>query len=133
MISAVLDTHVWIWFITGSRRLGPKAKRTLSSPKKTFGISALSLWEAQLQVIRGRIEITSSPDDWIDEAVSYFPLEEIAVTGKIARHAAGVNSGLGDPIDSIIASGAHLLGVPLLTADEKLLKMPWLNCIDARK
>jgi PIN domain nuclease of toxin-antitoxin system len=58
-LSALLDTHVWIWWLTPGSPL-PQAERDALDVKADWQelfISVISLWEAQVLYARKRLDL----------------------------------------------------------------------------
>jgi PIN domain nuclease of toxin-antitoxin system len=58
-MSVLLDTHVWVWWLTGAARLSD-TERTAIDGLASDGdvrLSAISLWEAQMLHARGRLDL----------------------------------------------------------------------------
>ena len=51
----LLDTHVLLWFRSGDRRLGRRARRTVERalPQRRGAVSAISFWEVAMRVHGG--------------------------------------------------------------------------------
>jgi PIN domain nuclease of toxin-antitoxin system len=122
--SVLLDTHVLLWAIENVPRLGRRAIQTLDRATSEEGafVSAITPWEISMGVERGRISIRKGVERWVAEALAtpgirLAPLEpEIAVAAaKLPR------AFMNDPSDQIIVATARHLGVPLITADHKIL------------
>lgn len=133
MIDALLDTHVWIWCLGGSPHLGKETRGLLASRKNRFGLSPLTIWEARMLGERGRVQRLPQPAAWIEDALKEFEVKDIPLTRAIARVVGDLRFSRADPIDAFLAAAAHSLGVPLVTADERLLGLAWLKKLDARR
>ncbi|MBP5260907.1 MAG: type II toxin-antitoxin system VapC family toxin [Clostridiales bacterium] len=48
-MNILLDTHVLLWAITGSRKLTAKAKKLISDPGNTIYVSIISPWEVEIK------------------------------------------------------------------------------------
>jgi PIN domain nuclease of toxin-antitoxin system len=55
----VVDTHAFIWYITGNRRLGPNARKVLDDLSSALVLPATAFAEACWIVERGRTPIPS--------------------------------------------------------------------------
>lgn len=55
----LLDTHVFIWFITGDQQLSKKARQVIEEPSVNF-ISIASLWEIAIKTSIGKLELKFS-------------------------------------------------------------------------
>jgi PIN domain nuclease of toxin-antitoxin system len=123
----LLDTHVWIWWLSESSLLSKPAARAIRSAR-SIGVSAISCWELTLLLKKGRISLDRDPLDWItaglsDDKVSLLPLSpEIAVTAmNLHLH--------GDPGDRLIAATALAQNRTLITRDDKLRSASFLRTI----
>jgi len=119
-LSVVLDTHVWVWWLTPGSPLS-RAERTALDAKaerRELFLSAISLWEAQLLHSRRRLEIPLPFPDWLaraadDRMISVLPLG-IEVVGALAALPASFH---GDPADRLIVATARAYAMPLATRD----------------
>lgn len=122
-MSVLLDTHIWIWWLTGQDRLSSRERTGLDSlaAGEPPRISAISLWEAQMLHARGRLVLERSFQTWILEAsspeiVEVVPLD-VSVILALDRLPA---SFAGDPADRIIVATALSSGLDLATQDERI-------------
>lgn len=119
----VLDTHVWIWWVSSPEFLSEKAKQIIDEAVtgKNIFISSISTWEVAILVSRGRLKLTMSPGDWVvaSEALPFFDF--VPVSNSIALKAVQLPGVLhDDPADRIIIATAVSLGAVLVTKDEKI-------------
>ena len=58
-MSVLLDTHVWVWWLTGDSRLSRKECSDLDelAERRSLFLPAIGLWEAQMLHARGRLEL----------------------------------------------------------------------------
>ena len=119
----VLDTHVWIWWVSSPEFLSGTAKQTIDEAvaEKNVLISSISVWEVAILVSRGRLKLTMSPSDWVaaSEALPFFDF--VPVSNSIALKSVQLPGDLhNDPADRIIIATAISLGAVLVTKDEKI-------------
>lgn len=122
-MSAVLDTHAWIWWVAEPRWLSPAAHEEIARARDdgSLFVSTASVWELGALVIAGRLELSLSPRDWVAacEALPY--LEVLPVLPHIALRAHELPAAIGDdPIDRMIAATAETLGASLITRDRRM-------------
>lgn len=124
MSLVLLDTHVWVWLLNGSERLGPKARKAIqrSSVAGAARVSAISAWEVAMLVAKGRLVLDRDVGEWVSAALSLpgICLEPISPEVAVAstRLPGIIHS---DPADRIIAATARHLGATLITVDQLLL------------
>lgn len=124
----LLDTHVLLWLLEDSPRLGPRARAAITAaPAPRF--SAASTWEIALNQSRGRITV---PRD-IDEHLRASGLTELPV---LSRHTRAVLDHPAlhrhDPFDQLLVAQAVTERITFVTADRHLLAsgLPFVS--DAR-
>lgn len=117
LIAAVFDTHVWVWSAAGDSRA--EKIRDFSG---TAIISAISQWEVSMRAMKGRLTLMPDAESW-----SYANLESASVS--LAPLTAGISVAscrlpdfYGHPAVRIIVAIALSLGIPLITADEKIIR-----------
>ncbi|MCM2327203.1 MAG: type II toxin-antitoxin system VapC family toxin [Lysobacter sp.] len=125
-MSVLLDTHVWIWWLTPGDRLPGRDRARLDelAARSEVHLSAISLWEAQMLHARRRIELPGGFAKWIAAAsgpdvINLVPLdaEVIVALDELPGRFHG------DPADRIIAATARCKGMPLATWDKSLRRL----------
>jgi PIN domain nuclease of toxin-antitoxin system len=119
-VTALLDTHVWLWWLLGSDKLPRKERGELDrlASRGALGLAAVSLWEAQMLHAKGRLTLDRSFDIWTREAaaanvVRVFPLD-VEVVIAVASLPASFH---GDPADRLIVATSRAHDIPLATHD----------------
>ena len=123
MPSVLLDTHILVWWRLDPARLSKVQARALSAldAGRPAAISAITLWELAKMVERRRLEIPLPLDIWLEELEANPLLEVLPVTARIAAESTRLGDDFHkDPADQIIVATARCLGLPLLTADERI-------------
>jgi PIN domain nuclease of toxin-antitoxin system len=123
----VLDTHVVVWWVSGSSRLSTRAKRAIEQSLRQGPAvaSAISVLEIVTAVRRGRLILESPLDEWLDDLRALPDLRFEPVSVEIARLAGGfAEAAPGDPADRIIVATAQTLRAKLVTADSRLQESP---------
>ena len=115
----LLDTHIWLWSLREPHRLGRRTRRELESGNNELWLSPISAWEAFLLNARGRIRLHGSLAEWLERATAH--LQEAPLTHEIVLAAQQLPLPHPDPADRFLAATAQVLGLTLVTADERLL------------
>jgi PIN domain nuclease of toxin-antitoxin system len=121
-VKLLLDTHIWLWALLEPERLTPTVRAALESPDNELWLSPISVWEAMVLAERGRLEINATPADWVQEMVRAIPRREAPLTHDIAVASRQLSLSHQDPADRFLAATAQVMGLTLVTADERLLQ-----------
>jgi PIN domain nuclease of toxin-antitoxin system len=119
----LLDTHVWLWLMTGrSDRLDVPLRRSLERTRRERGlfISELSIWELGIKVARGRLGLQGSVADLAADTERFPGMRFVPFARAAMLEAVTLQHAPGDPFDRGIAATAIVLGLSLVTADRQL-------------
>lgn len=115
----LLDTHIWLWSLAQPKRLSPRVRRELADTSNELWLSPVSTWEALLLHARGRIRLHGGARGWVETATAHF--FEAPLTHEIVLAAHELPFAHQDPADRFLAATAGVLGLTLVTADDRLL------------
>ena len=123
----VLDTHVLVWWVSGSGHLSVRAQRAINQSLRRSPaiVSTISVLEIVTAVRRGRLELESPLAQWLADLRVLPELQFQPVTAEIAEVAGSFDEVTpGDPADRIIVATALTLRAKLVTADSRLRESP---------
>ena len=112
----LLDTHIFLWAVSGSALLKAPSRRLIESAEQVF-VSAASIWEIAIKARLGKIDADPLELTGAINASGFVELEVSAV------HAAGVSRLAlhhNDPFDRLLVAQALAEPLRLLTADPVL-------------
>jgi PIN domain nuclease of toxin-antitoxin system len=117
----VLDTHVWIWWVSEPGRISSLAHATLSNAQKV-GICPISIWEISTKVAKGKLSLDRKLEIWVHQALARprAVLLELSPEVAILAGQLGERGFHGDPADRLIAASAMCRGVELVTKDQTI-------------
>jgi PIN domain nuclease of toxin-antitoxin system len=125
----LLDTHVWIWWSIGaSKSLSTKAQATLATAAKKW-VSAISCWELAKLVEKKRLGLAIPVLTWIRRSLQEGNIRLAELTPEIAVESTTLNGFHADPADQIIVATARIIGMPLITADNRILSFPQVETL----
>ena len=128
----LLDTHVWVWFISNPELLSKAAKKAIhtSMEQKAIVISSISAWEVALLVAKKRLKFTMSVTDWITKSERLPFFQFLPVDNSVAVKSVNLPQPLHrDPADRLIIATAITIAAPVVTKDKKLLDYPHVKTI----
>ena len=117
----LLDTHIWLWALLDPDRLTVPVRAALQSGEHELWLSPISVWEATLLAERGRVRVASDAHTWVRQLLDAMPRREATITNEIAIMSRQLTLSHQDPADRFLAATARVMGLTLVTADERLL------------
>lgn len=119
----VLDTHIWIWWVQGDKRLSDTALAALDKQAESgMGVSAISCWEVAMLHSRQRLVLPCPLDEWLSQALRYPGVRRLDLTQSYLVDSCRLPGEFHkDPADRLIVTTARALGCSLITADLKIL------------
>ncbi|MGK2945607.1 MAG: type II toxin-antitoxin system VapC family toxin [Desulfuromonadales bacterium] len=112
----LLDTHVLLWWLDDSPRLGPRCKELIADQRNEIFVSAATTWEISIKKNLGKLEAPEDIDSIVeDEGFSKLPISlyhgQLAGSLPVFHH---------DPFDRMLIAQAQSEGLILVTSDENI-------------
>lgn len=113
----LLDTHAFLWWLDGDRRLSLKARRLIASETNAVLVSAASAWEITTKYRLGKLP--GARDVAVDvvgciAGQGFVPLE---ISVLHAQRAGGLAGDHRDPFDRMLIAQAQLEDVAIISDD----------------
>ena len=64
-MNLLLDTHAFLWFISGVERFSLSTKSTIADPSNRVFLSVASVWEIAIKCSLGKLELEGSFENFI--------------------------------------------------------------------
>ena len=127
----LLDTHVWVWWVSQVEQLTPQMKQAIHDQQDAgIGVSVISCWEVAKLVEVGRLQLSLPTLDWLNQAIAYPGVQLLELTIPIVVESTQLPGAFHrDPADQIIVATARVHNIPLLTADDKILNYPHIQLL----
>ena len=121
---ALLDTHVFLWWITDDQRLSSQVREIIADGTNEILFSAASGWEIAIKTRLGRLQLPDNPEIFISEQLELNAIEVLPVQIGHALHVYQLPSHHRDPFDHLLIAQAQLEKLPILTADPQISRYP---------
>ena len=130
----LIDTHIWVWLVSGDARLKPEYRTAISMQQPTgIFVSIISVWEVAKLVEYGKLSLSIAVSDWLKAAESYAGLRVLPLTSDIVIDSTTLPGEFHkDPADQLIDATARVLGLKLMTMDAKILAYPHVDAIKVK-
>jgi PIN domain nuclease of toxin-antitoxin system len=116
-MKVLLDTHIFLWFISGDSRLSTDVRDAIRVPDNEIYLSVVSVWESIVKYQLGKLPLPESPETYLPKQrnlhqIASLPLDESSVaqlTKLPALHR--------DPFDRMLICQAMQNGLIIATVD----------------
>jgi PIN domain nuclease of toxin-antitoxin system len=114
-VNLLLDTHILLWWLSGSRRLHATARKTIAESARAY-VSAATVWEIAIKIALGKLEFRGE----MAEQLAINNLLSLAVTVPHALAAGALPVHHSDPFDRMLVAQAKIESLTLMTHDARL-------------
>jgi len=125
MTGVLIDTHVFLWWVSWSARIKDEWTTLMTDSANTVYLSAASAWEIET---KRRINKLDFEDD-VAAIGEKFGFEELAVSISDAALAGSMDWDHRDPFDRVLVAQAIRAGLVILSADEAMRSAPGVRVL----
>lgn len=120
----LLDTHVFLWYITADSRLPANFLAAIREPTNEVYLSVASIWEAVIKHGLGKLPLPAPPALYLprqrnDHGIAALPIDEGAMI-----HLANLPTLHRDPFDRLLIAQSLQHGLTIVTVDAELMAYP---------
>lgn len=113
----LLDTHIFLWFISGDQQLADILRDTIRDPDNEVYLSVVSVWEAIVKYQLGKLPLPESPEIYlpkqrVQHLISSLSLDEGSVSQLVQLPLLHR-----DPFDRMLICQALHYGLTIATVD----------------
>ena len=124
----LLDTDVFLWWLSDDPQLGKVARLAISDPRNQVFISAVSTWDVSIKKSSGKL---SAPDD-LDAIVEEEGFSKLPISLYHGDQAGLLPQYHKDPFDRMLVAQAQSEGLVIVT-NGKFVTQYNIRTMDARK
>lgn len=119
----LLDTHAFIWFLNGDKKLPVGVKNTIADTSNRCLLSIASIWEIAIKVSLRKLELNGDFNDINDFLTENF-IEILPVTFKHLQTLLQLEFYHKDPFDRVIIAQAFTEGLNVAAKDQVFTEYP---------
>lgn len=120
----LLDTHVFLWYVTGNRELPARLQEAIRDPENEVFLSVVSIWEASIKHRLGKLPLPSPPGSYLPLQRERHKIASLAVEEPAVARLDGLPLLHNDPFDRMLISQALEHGLTLVTVDDTVKAYP---------
>jgi PIN domain nuclease of toxin-antitoxin system len=113
----LVDSQSVIWAVDDPTRLSPAATTALQDPANELFVSAATVWEVAIKTALGKLTLSSSYRDWMNQAIADLGLSVLPVTVDYAAAQAALPLHHRDPFDRLLIAQAMTEGIRVVSSD----------------
>ena len=114
----LLDTHAFLWWLSGHRRLSGAARRAIEDDSNDIVVSAASAWEVATKHRLGKLPGFGEIADDVADGIAGQGFEELAITVRDAERAVRLPGPHRDPFDRMLIAQAMANDLVVVSVDE---------------
>ena len=125
----LLDTHIWVWWVSQPDRLQPRHRQLLElGADRVFGVSVISCWEVAKLVEYGRLKLDRAVGLWIESALAEPGVSLVPLHPRIVVESSQLPQPFHrDPAGQLLVATARVLQCPIMTEDSKIAAYPHIR------
>lgn len=118
----LLDTHIFLWFISADSRLPILFRDAIREPNNTIFSRVASLWEIIIKYNLGKLPLPQSPEIYIPRQRQLHRIKSLPISESSLKNLVSLPDLDRDPFDRILISQALTSNLILVTVDPEIVK-----------
>ncbi|MBD1845004.1 type II toxin-antitoxin system VapC family toxin [Cyanobacteria bacterium FACHB-63] len=114
----LLDTHIFLWFISGDTRLSTEVRDVIRDPDNEVYLSSVSIWEATVKYQLGKLPLPESPETYLPKQRNLHQIASLSLDEDSVVQLAKLPLLHRDPFDRMLICQALQNGLTIATVDE---------------
>jgi PIN domain nuclease of toxin-antitoxin system len=125
----LLDTHIFLWYITADLRLPKDFRDAIREPKNEVFLSVASLWEAIIKYNLGKLPLPQPPEIYIPTERRRHQIKSLSMHENAVKELINLPNLHRDPFDRILICQTLANNLTLVTVDAQILQynVPYLK------
>jgi PIN domain nuclease of toxin-antitoxin system len=126
----LLDTHIFLWYISGNSKLHEPWKIHIQDPTNEVYLSVASVWETTIKYQMGKLPLPAPADRYLPEQRIRHQISSLLIDEPTIAQLSTLPSLHRDPCDRILISQALQHDLILLTVDGDILRYPMAKTLE---
>lgn len=120
----LLDTHIFLWFISGDKQLSASALSYIRNPENEIYLSAASVWEIVVKCQIGKLPLPEPPETFIPEQRQKHQIASLVIDEQTVSYLSTLPTLHRDPFDRILICQALQHNMTIITVDTAITAYP---------
>jgi PIN domain nuclease of toxin-antitoxin system len=114
----LLDTHIFLWYVTADAHLPAAVLPVLRDPANVVYMSAVSTWEVVVKHRLGKLPLPQPPETYLPQQRLLHQIASLPLDEESATRLAGLPMLHRDPFDRMLICQAIQHGLDLVSVDD---------------
>ena len=123
----LLDTHIFLWFISGDECLSDKYRQEISNLDNEVFVSVISIWECTIKYQLGKLPFPQSPEIYLPEQRTKHSFDSLTIDENTIAQLPKLPSIHRDPFDRLLMCQALENDLFMVTEDKAVLAYSMVN------
>jgi PIN domain nuclease of toxin-antitoxin system len=119
-VKILLDTHVWLWWLTEPERLPVVIQEALEAVENPLYLSVATSWEIAIKYAVGKLPLPEPPSEFVQKRLLRDGLQTLHIEHRHALAVAELPMHHHDPFDRLLVAQARGESMVLATVDSKI-------------
>lgn len=115
----LIDTHVFIWWTSDSQKLSLAVYNLLTNPKTQVILSVVSIWEMQIKLSLGKLELKTALPELVEDEVKQNRIELLPLDLSHIYALSNLPNHHRDPFDRLLIAQAKSEELVIISIDDK--------------
>jgi PIN domain nuclease of toxin-antitoxin system len=113
----LLDTHIFLWFISGDTQLSTDVRDAIRDPDNEVYLSAISVWEVIVKYQLGKLPLPEHPETYLPKQRDLHQIASLALDESSVIQLAKLPPLHRDPFDRMLICQALQNSLTIATVD----------------
>ena len=120
----LLDTHIFLWFISGDKRLPNSVRESIQNFENEIYLSVISIWETIIKYQLGKLLLPEAPEIYLPKQRERHFISSLELDEASVSRLTEIPSLHRDPFDRILICQALEHDMTLVTVDDLVRSYP---------
>lgn len=120
----LLDTHIFLWFISGDSRLSTNLRDSIRDLDNKIYLSVVSVWESIVKYYLGKLPLPEPPEKYLPKQRQLHQISSLDINESTVIQLAKLPPLHRDPFDRILIFQALHNGLKIATVDAAVRAYP---------
>ena len=113
----LLDTHSFLWFVSGDPKLSVQARSLIGASENEIFLSTASLWEIAIKSSLGKLNLAKPFEVLIPQQLNLNQIELLNITIAHTAFLTTLPFHHRDPFDRLLIAQSHVEDLPMISRD----------------